>query len=170
MKKKLVVIIAIIIGILLLFPIRLRLKDGGSKVYRSIVGIYEVKDWKQMGYTEEAGESLKTGTTVKLFGMKVFDNTKMEVAEYEEELDNSTDSLEEDSLGAISTAKFPSSMSPEEMVAKAIVEDFVVLYEFQFLNGEEKWKEFFETTQNGTPATILSLTGMNIMCWYMMIL
>jgi len=78
MKKKLVVIIAIIIGILLLFPIRLRLKDGGSKVYRSIAGIYEVKDWKPMGSTEEAGETLKTGITVKLFGLKVFDNTKTE--------------------------------------------------------------------------------------------
>jgi len=77
MKKKLVVIIAIIIGILLLFPIRLRLKDGGSKVYRSIAGIYEVKDWKQMGYTEEAGETLKTGITVKLFGLKVLITLKL---------------------------------------------------------------------------------------------
>lgn len=78
MKKKTMIIAAIIIGIFLLFPIRLHLKDGGSKVYRSIVGIYEVKDWKQMGYTEEAGEILKTGITVKLLGMKVFDNTKIE--------------------------------------------------------------------------------------------
>lgn len=139
MKKKLFIIIAVIIGIILLFPICLRLKDGGSKEYRSIVGIYEVKIWKQMGYTEEAGETLKTGTTVKLFGVKVFDNTKTEVKA---------------PLDPISATNFPTTMSADETLQKAIEEDFVVMYEFQYVNGEEKWKEFFETTQNGTPATI----------------
>ena len=139
MKKKLFITIAVIIGIILLFPICLRLKDGGSKEYRSIVGIYEVKIWKQMGYTEEAGEILKTGTTVKLFGLKVFDNTKTEVTA---------------PLDPIGTANFPTTMSADEMLQKAIDEDFVVMYEFQYINGEEKWKEFYETVQNGTPATI----------------
>ena len=74
-KTKPIIIITVIIGIILLFPLCLRLKDGGSKVYRSIVGIYEVKAWKQMGYTEEAEETLKTGITVKVLGMKIFDNT-----------------------------------------------------------------------------------------------
>lgn len=77
-KTKAIIIITVIAGIILLFPVRLQLKDGGSKVYRSIVGVYEVKNWKQMGYTEEAGEILKTGITVKLFGLKIFDNTKTE--------------------------------------------------------------------------------------------
>ena len=139
MKKNLFIIIAIIIGIILLFPICLRLKDGGSKEYRSIVGIYEVKMWKQMGYTEEAGEILKTGTTVKLFGMKVFDNTKTEVKA---------------PLDPISATNFPTTMSADEMLQKAIEEDFVVMYEFQYLNGEEKWQNFYETTKEGNPATI----------------
>ena len=82
-KTKPIIIITVIIAFILMFPVCLRLKDGGSKVYRSIVGIYEVKDWKKMGYTEEAGETLKTGTTVKLFGVKVFDNTTIEVKEVE---------------------------------------------------------------------------------------
>ena len=141
MKKKLLIIIASIIAIILLFPIPFRLKDGGSKEYRSIVGIYEVKNWKQMGYTEEAGETLKTGITVKLFGMKVFDNTK-------------TSGVTKDPLGAIGTTNFPTTMSADEMFQKAIEEDFVVMYEFQYVNGEEKWQEFYETVQNGTPATI----------------
>jgi len=141
MKKNLFIIIIVIIGIILLFPICLRLKDGGSKEYRSIVGIYEVKNWKQMGYTEEAGETLKTGITVKLFGMKVFDNTE-------------TSDETKDPLGAIGTANFPTTMSADEMLQKAIEEDFVVMYEFQYVNGEEKWQEFYETVQNGTPATI----------------
>lgn len=139
MKKKIFIIIAVIIGIILLFPICLRLKDGGSKEYRSIVGIYEVKIWKQMGYTEEAGDNLKTGITVKLFGVKIFDNTKTEVIA---------------SLDPIGTANFPTTMSADEMLQKAIEEDYVVMYEFQYVNGEEKWKKFFETTRNETPATI----------------
>ena len=139
MKKKIFIIIASIIAILLLFPIPFRLKDGGSVEYRSIIGLYEVKNWKQMGFIENAGETLKTGITVKIFGIKVFDNTKTETP---------------DPLGAISTANFPTTMSAEEMLQKAIDEDFVVLYEFQYLNGEEKWQEFYETTQSGTPATI----------------
>ncbi len=138
-KTKSIIIIAVVIGIILLFPICLRLKDGGSKAYRSIVGIYEVKIWKQMGYTEEAGESLKTGTTVKLFGIKIFDNTKTEVVA---------------PFDPIGTTNFPTTMSADEMLQKAIEEDFVVMYEFQFLNGEEKWKAFFETTNAGNPATI----------------
>ena len=141
MKKisKLFTIIVIMVAILLLFPIPFRLKDGGSKEYRSIVGIYEIKDWKQMGYTEEAGETLKTGITVKLFGIKVFDNTKTEVMA---------------PIDPIGTEFFPTTMSAEEMLQKAIEEDFVVMYEFDFLNGEEKWKEFYEATKKGNPATI----------------
>lgn len=157
-KTKPIIITAIIIGILLLFPICLRLKDGGSKVYRSLAGIYEVKDWKQMGYTEEAGENLKTGITIKIFGIKIFDNTKTEFQKNPEEKqeDQNTDAstVTPDPLGPIGTANFPTTMSAEEMLAKAIEEDFVVMYKFQYLNGEEKWKEFFETTQQGTPATI----------------
>ena len=80
MKKnpKPFIITIVIIAILLLFPIPFRLKDGGSKEYRSIIGIYEVKDWKQMGYTEEAEETLKTGITFKVFGVNIFDNTSTE--------------------------------------------------------------------------------------------
>ena len=144
MKKKFksLTIIVIIIAILLLFPIHFRLKDGGSKEYRSIIGIYEIKDWKQMGYTEEAGETLKTGITVKVFGIKIFDNTKTEIQQ------------KPDPLGAIGTTTFPTTMSAEEMLQKAIEEDFVVMQEFDFLNGEEKWKNFYETTNAGNPATI----------------
>ena len=139
MKKKILIIIIVIVGIILLFPICLRLKDGGSKEYRSIIGIYEVKDWKQMGYTEEAGETLKTGITVKLFGIKVFDNTKTDVVA---------------PLDPIGTENFPTTMSADEMLQKAIDEEFVVMYEFDYLNGEEKWKEFYEITKEGNPATI----------------
>ena len=113
-KTKPIIIIIVIIGIILLFPICLRLKDGGSKVYRSIVGIYEVKAWKQMGYTEEAEETLKTGITVKVLGMKIFDNTKIEVT------------------------NFPTTMSADEMLVKAKEKCFVVVESFEITNGEDE--------------------------------
>lgn len=147
-KTKIIIIIAVILGIILLFPIRLLLKDGGSKVYRSIVGIYEIKNWKQMGPIEEGYETLKTGITVKLFGIKVFDNTKTE-----KEM-KAQDGSPIDTFAAISTEHFPVEMSAEEMLKKAMEEEFVVMDSFQFLSGEKKWQEFYETTQAGNPAII----------------
>ena len=87
MKKKIkpIKIVIIVLLIILLFPIPFRLKDGGSVEYRSIVGIYEVRNWKQMGFIEHAGETLKTGITVKMLGIKVFDNTKTEFRKMPEE-------------------------------------------------------------------------------------
>lgn len=153
-KTKPMFIIAAIAVIILLFPICLRLKDGGSKVYRSIIGIYEVKDWKQMGYTEKAGDTLKTGITIKVFGMKVFDNTKTEAEGYAEEPDNNITSVASAPLGAIGITNFPITMSAEEMLQKAKEEGFVVVENFEITNGEDVWQEFFATTNAGTPATI----------------
>ena len=160
MKKKIkpIKIVIIVLLILLLFPIPFRLKDGGSVEYRSIVGIYEVRNWKQMGFIENAGETLKTGITVKVFGIKVFDNTKTEFhkvpEEKQEEQNTDAPTITPGPLDAIDTLNFPTTMSADEMLQKAIDEDFVVLYEFEYLNGEDKWQEFYETTRSGTPAAI----------------
>ena len=138
-KRKLVIIIAGIVLVILFFPVCLRLKDGGSKVYRSMVGIYEVKDWSRMCYTEDGSAATKTGITIKLLGIKVFDNTK---------------TLSSDPLGAISAANFPTTMSADEMLAKAKEEGFVITEEFQITSGEDIWQEFFRTTNVGNPAVV----------------
>ena len=147
-KTKFIIVSATILSIILLFPICLKLKDGGSKVYRSIVGIYEVKCWNQMGFIEEGYETLKNGTTVKLFGMKMFDNSTTKI------VTKQWDSSVVDTFSAISAEQFPVKMSAEEMLKKAIEKELVVMESFQFLSGEKKWQEFFETTQQGTPAII----------------
>ena len=147
-KTKALWIACMIAVIILLFPICLRLKDGGSRVYRSIAGIYEVKSWKQMGYTEEGYATQKTGITVKLFGMKIFDSTKTEMEA------KTGESSGMDTFSVISTENFPVDMSAEEMLAKAVEENFVVMENFQFLSGEEQWKEFVETAQAGNPAVV----------------
>lgn len=78
-KTKLIIILVAVLLIILLFPIRFQYKDGGTSAYRSIVGIYEVTDWNQMGANVENFETRKTGITVKLFGLTVFDNSKTSV-------------------------------------------------------------------------------------------
>ena len=157
-KTKLHILILVVACILLFFPVCLRLDDGGSKVYRSLVGIYEVKHWKQMGYMEGGWDTEKTGITVKVFGMKVFDNTKTEIlhdiGSRQEVDDLGKGSLVEDTLGAISTEHFPVDMPAEEMLAKAKEKGFLVTEEFQITSGEEVWQDFFATTNQGTPAVI----------------
>ena len=160
MKKKIKphILILVVVCILLFFPVCLRLKDGGSKVYRSLVGIYEVKHWKQMGYMEGGWDTEKTGITVKVFGMKVFDNTKTEVMQGIGNNQNAAvsgkDFVRNDALGAIGTDYFPVDMPAEEMLVKAKEKGFLVTEGFQITHGEEAWQEFFETTNQGNPAVI----------------
>ncbi len=139
-KKKIIFGIIIVVSILLLFPIRARYDDGGSTAYLCMSRIYKVTKWKQLVGVTVGFETIKTGTTVELFGIPVFDNTKQEIIT--------------DPPSIISEKRFPVSMSAEEMLAKAKEEDFVVVEEFTVTNGEEKWQKFFETTQKGTPVVI----------------
>lgn len=73
-KKRLIRNIIIIIAlIVLLFPIKLRYKDGGTVEYKAIV--YSVTDYHAIHSAE--GEYL-VGITVEVFGIEVFDNTRIE--------------------------------------------------------------------------------------------
>ena len=74
MKKKILIGAAILILVVLLFPIKLQYKDGGSVAYQSVVGIYRVTDWHQMLSLEE-GEGYKEGISVEIFGAEVYNNT-----------------------------------------------------------------------------------------------
>ena len=71
MKKKILIGAFLLVLIVLLFPIRLQYKDGGSVAYQSLVGIYRVTDWHQMLPLED-GEGYKEGITVELFGLDVY--------------------------------------------------------------------------------------------------
>lgn len=142
-KTKLLTIVIAIVLILLLFPIRLQLKDGGTKVYRSIVGIYEITDWNQMGFVEEM-ETRKVGTTIKLFGLTVFDNSATEILAEDEA----------DVFAAISSEYFPVDMPAEEMLQKVKANDFVVFEGIDVVSGEETWQKFYEKTQQGEPAIV----------------
>lgn len=72
-KKKTGIIIIVVILIILLFPIPLHYKDGGTVEYKAIV--YSVTDYHAIHSAE--GEYL-VGQTIEIFGIEVFDNTRVE--------------------------------------------------------------------------------------------
>ena len=75
MKKILLIGVIILILVVLLFPVQLQYKDGGSVAYQSVVGIYRVTDWHQKLPAEE-GEPMKykEGLSVEIFGREVYNN------------------------------------------------------------------------------------------------
>ncbi len=73
-KKKLIRNLIIIIAlIVLLFPIPLHYKDGGTVEYKALV--YSVTDYHAIN--TEDGEYL-VGQTIEIFGITIFDNTRVE--------------------------------------------------------------------------------------------
>lgn len=73
MKKKIVAIITIIILVILLTPIRMNLKDGGSVRYKSLV--YEVTKIHQLAPEVEGVKPYIDGFEVKIFGITVYRET-----------------------------------------------------------------------------------------------
>ena len=75
MKKKAIFIIAaILIVAILLAPVRMRLKDGGSVRYKSLV--YEVTKIHQLAPEAEGVKPYIDGFEVKIFGMTVYREAK----------------------------------------------------------------------------------------------
>lgn len=73
MKKKIVAIITIIILVILLTPIRMNLKDGGSVRYKSLV--YEVTKIHQLAPEVDGVKPYIDGFEVKIFGITVYRET-----------------------------------------------------------------------------------------------
>lgn len=79
MKKKIIIIVIAIVLVILLFPIRSVLKDGGTIEWKSLTysiskvhSLYSV-DGYPMGY--------KDGIIIKLFNMTIYNNTKNNLTE-----------------------------------------------------------------------------------------
>ena len=74
MKKKTLGIIAIIVVlVILLTPIRMNLKDGGSVRYKSL--IYEVTKIHQLAPEVEGVKPYIEGFEIKILGMSVYRET-----------------------------------------------------------------------------------------------
>lgn len=68
MKKKIIIIVCVIL-VVMLIPIRLQLKDGGTVEYKSI--LYKVS---KVHRTIDNGFDI--GTEIRFFGIKIFDNVE----------------------------------------------------------------------------------------------
>ena len=82
-RKILWIILAAVLAVVLLFPVKLRYKDGGTVSYRALLysvtkyhAIDEVMPGEDGNYTWR----FLVGTEVKLLGFTVFDNTRYEPA------------------------------------------------------------------------------------------
>lgn len=72
-KKKIVVIGMILVLVLLLFPTRMNLKDGGSVIYKSLV--YEVTKIHKLALPEESTKPYIDGFEVEILGITVYRKT-----------------------------------------------------------------------------------------------
>lgn len=72
MKKKIIIAISVLLAIVLLCPIPMRLKDGGTVKYQAL--LYSVYDVHRLPSSAESGP--EEGLVIEILGMQVFNNVK----------------------------------------------------------------------------------------------
>ena len=89
MKKKtrnIIIGVVITILLILLFPIRMVLKDGGSIVYKSLV--YEVTIYHKLIHSDK---EYSEGVGIKIFGMEVYNSSKVKKDEKKDTSNSNTE-------------------------------------------------------------------------------
>ena len=74
MKKKAMIGICVLLAIVLLVQIPMRLKDGGTVVYRAV--LYQVEDVHRLGAVDTAGDEYLEGMIVRILGMEVYNSVE----------------------------------------------------------------------------------------------
>ena len=74
MKKKVMIGICVLLAIVLLVPIPMRLKDGGTVVYHAV--LYQVEDVHRLGAVDMAGDEYLEGMIVRILGMEVYNSVE----------------------------------------------------------------------------------------------
>lgn len=72
MKQKLAAGVCVLLALVLLIPVPMTLKDGGTKVYQAI--LYRVELVHRLTLSPEGGQEYQTGTVVRILGMTVYDS------------------------------------------------------------------------------------------------
>lgn len=74
MKKKAIIIVCVLLAIVLLFPIPMRLRDGGTVQYKAI--LYTVSDVHSLATVEdqEAGKEINEGIIIEILGFEIVNN------------------------------------------------------------------------------------------------
>lgn len=68
MKKKIIIVICVLL-IIMLIPVRLQLKDGGTVEYKSV--FYKVSKVHRLN-----DDGFDIGTEIRIFGIKVYDSVE----------------------------------------------------------------------------------------------
>lgn len=74
MKKKVMIGICVLLAIVLLVPIPMRLKDGGTVVYHAV--LYQVEDVHRLGAVDTAGDEYLEGMIARILGMEVYNSVE----------------------------------------------------------------------------------------------
>ena len=74
MKKKVMIGICVLLAIVLLIPIPMRLKDGGTVVYNAV--LYQVEDVHRLGAVDTAEDEYLKGMIVRILGMEVYNSVE----------------------------------------------------------------------------------------------
>ena len=79
MKKKLIIGFCTLLIAVLLIPIPMRLKDGGTVRYTAI--LYTIENVHRLNPDVNSDQEYLEGTIIKILGMEVFNNTNANAAE-----------------------------------------------------------------------------------------
>ena len=69
MRKNLVIVICIFLSLVLLIPIPLHLKDGGTVIYQAI--LYSIEDIHRINHTDVSNPYIN-GIRIKILGLEVY--------------------------------------------------------------------------------------------------
>lgn len=72
MKSQALAVIAVLMAVILLFPVPLRKKDGGTVEYKAV--LYSVQDVHRINPEINAKEEFIEGTIVEICGIEIFNN------------------------------------------------------------------------------------------------
>ena len=74
MKKKVMIGICVLLAIVLLVPIPMRLKDGGTVVYHAV--LYQVEEVHRLGAVDTAEDEYLEGMIVRILGMEIYNSVE----------------------------------------------------------------------------------------------
>ena len=74
MKKKVMIGICVLLAFVLLVPIPMRLKDGGTVVYRAVLD--QVEDVHRLGAVDTAEDEYLEGMIVRIIGIEVYNSVE----------------------------------------------------------------------------------------------
>jgi hypothetical protein len=75
MKKAVKITLIVLALLLLLVPVPMKWKDGGSVCYAPLTRLYEVRVYRAMQTDENGTDGWKKGVELYLFGLKLYGNT-----------------------------------------------------------------------------------------------